>query len=46
VLLSVVRAVVRYSPPPMIAREVREPAPAPGRAFVLASAPKTSPPSA
>jgi hypothetical protein len=43
---SVIRSAFRYTPPPAIAREVREIAPSPGRAFVLASAPKTSPPSA
>jgi hypothetical protein len=43
---SVIRSLVRYTPPPVITREVREIAVNPGRAFVLASAPKTSPPSA
>jgi len=44
--LSVIRPVVRYTPPPAITREVLEIAVTPGRAFVLASAPKTSPPAA
>jgi hypothetical protein len=44
--VSVVRSLVRYTPPPVVARVVRRPAVNPGRAFVLASAPKTSPPSA
>jgi len=44
--VTVVRAAVRYTPPLGVTREVREVAPSPGRAFVLASAPKTSPPSA
>jgi hypothetical protein len=44
--ISVIRSLFRYTPPPAIAREFREIAPTPGRAFVLASAPKTSPPSA
>ncbi len=43
--VSVIRSQVRYTPPPAVAREVRETAVSPGRAFVLASAPKTSPPS-
>ena len=43
--VSVIRSVVRYTPPPAVAREVRETVVSPGRAFVLASAPKTSPPS-
>ncbi|MDB4982765.1 MAG: hypothetical protein JWM82_3517 [Myxococcales bacterium] len=44
--VSVVRSLVRFTPPPAVTREVREIAVSPGRAFVLASAPKTSPPSA
>jgi len=43
--VSVIRAPVRWAPPPSIARETRDLAPCPGRACVLASAPKTSPPS-
>jgi hypothetical protein len=39
-------AAVRYEPPAAVSRTKRVRAPAPGRAFVLASAPKTSPPSA
>lgn len=39
------RLAVRFSPPPAIVRAVGAPAPRPGRAFVLAAAPKTSPPS-
>ena len=46
-VVSIIRSLVRYAPPPAVARDVRETAVAPpGRAFVLASAPKTSPPSA
>jgi hypothetical protein len=44
--LSVVRSVVRYTPPPTVVRDVSVPLACPGRSFVLASAPKTSPPSA
>jgi hypothetical protein len=44
--LSVIRSPVRWTPPPSVARETREPAPRPGRVSLLASAPKTSPPSA
>jgi hypothetical protein len=44
--VSVIRTPVRWAPPPSIARETRDLAPRPGRACVLASAPKTSPPSA
>jgi hypothetical protein len=44
--VSVVLTPVRWAPPPSIARETRDLAPRPGRACVLASAPKTSPPSA
>jgi hypothetical protein len=43
--LSVVRSFVRFTPPPSVVRDVGAPLTAPGRAFVLASAPKTSPPS-
>jgi hypothetical protein len=43
---SVIRSVIRYTPPPTVVRKVRQALPDPGRAFVLASAPKTSPPSA
>jgi hypothetical protein len=42
----VVRTVSRYTPPPSAVRVIRTVAQQPGRAFVLASAPKTSPPSA
>jgi hypothetical protein len=44
--VSVIRTLVRFTPPPAVARQVRELTVSPGRAFVLASAPKTSPPSA
>ena len=44
--VSIIRSPVRWTPPPSIARETHAPAPRPGRAFLLASAPKTSPPSA
>lgn len=44
--VSVIRTLVRFTPPPAVARQVREIAVSPGRAFVLSSAPKTSPPSA
>jgi len=40
----VLRLAVRFSPPPAILRRAGAPAPRPGRSFVLASAPKTSPP--
>jgi hypothetical protein len=43
--VSVIRSLVRFTPPPAVTREIREVAVTPGRAFVLASAPKTSPPS-
>jgi hypothetical protein len=43
---SIVRTLVRHTPPAAVTREVRETVVIPGRAFVLASAPKTSPPSA
>jgi hypothetical protein len=42
---SVVRSFVRFTPPPSVVRDLDAPATSPGRAFVLASAPKTSPPS-
>ena len=42
---SVVRSVVRYTPPLAVIRDVGAPRACPGRSFVLASAPKTSPPS-
>jgi hypothetical protein len=46
-VVSIIRPLVRYTPPPAVARDVRKTAVVtPGRAFVLASAPKTSPPSA
>jgi hypothetical protein len=41
---SVVRSVVRYTPPLAVIRDVGAPRACPGRSFVLASAPKTSPP--
>jgi hypothetical protein len=44
--VPVVRVAVKVAPPPLVAPRPVEPAPLPGRAFVLASAPKTSPPSA
>ena len=45
-VVSVIRSLVRYTAPPAVAREISETAAVtPGRAFVLASAPKTSPPS-
>jgi hypothetical protein len=44
--VSIIRPALRYTPPPAVVREVRAALPDPGRAFVLASAPKTSPPSA
>jgi hypothetical protein len=44
--VQVVRPLLRLAPPPMVVRRCIDPAPRPGRAFVLASAPKTSPPSA
>jgi hypothetical protein len=44
-VVSIIRSLVRYTPPPAVAREVLDAAVViPGRAFVLASAPKTSPP--
>ena len=43
--IQVVRAAVRLVAPPVAVRPAVDPAPRPGRAFVLASAPKTSPPS-
>ena len=44
--LQVVRAAARLVAPPVAVRPAVDPAPRPGRSFVLASAPKTSPPSA
>lgn len=41
-----VRLATRFVPPPVVVRPASEPARRPGRAFVLACAPKTSPPSA
>jgi hypothetical protein len=41
---SIVRVAARFEPPPVVAETRGAPAPHPGRAFVLASAPKTSPP--
>ena len=40
-----VRLATRFEPPPVVVRPASEPTRRPGRAFVLASAPKTSPPS-
>jgi hypothetical protein len=40
----VLRVAERFAPPPVVVRCSGAPAPRPGRAFVLASAPKTSPP--
>jgi len=42
---QLLRLATRLIPPPVVVRGTCEPAPRPGRAFVLASAPKTSPPS-
>lgn len=42
----IVRVPVRFTPPPSVSRAAAIVAPRLGRAFVLASAPKTSPPSA
>ena len=42
---QVLRVSTRFAPPPAIVRRAGDPAPRPGRSFVLASAPKTSPPS-
>jgi hypothetical protein len=42
--LAVVRSFVRFTPPPSVVRDLGAPLTSPGRAFVLASAPKTSPP--
>jgi hypothetical protein len=42
--LSVVRSFVRFTPAPSVVRDLGAPLTFPGRAFVLASAPKTSPP--
>ena len=44
--VSVIRPEAKYSPPPVVTRVVSDPVLRPGRAFVLASAPKTSPPAA
>jgi hypothetical protein len=41
----VLSALIRYSPPPTVVRAARSIVAQPGRLFVLASAPKTSPPS-
>ena len=43
---QLVRQSTRFVPPPVVVRPASEPARRPGRAFVLASAPKTSPPAA
>jgi hypothetical protein len=44
---KLVRVAVRFTPPPAVAQQPVDPLPSIGRrAFVLASAPKTSPPSA
>jgi hypothetical protein len=43
---QLVRLATRFVPPPIVVQPASEPAPRPGRAFVLASAPKTSPPAA
>jgi hypothetical protein len=43
---ELVRQATRLELPPVVVRPASEPAPRPGRTFVLASAPKTSPPSA
>jgi hypothetical protein len=43
---QVLRVSTRFAPPPAVVRRAGDPAPRPGRSFVLASAPKTSPPSA
>jgi len=42
----IVRVPVRFTPPPSVSQTAPVVAPRLGRAFVLASAPKTSPPSA
>ncbi len=42
--VSVIRSSMRFVPPPAVTREARAVAVSLGRAFVLASAPKTSPP--
>jgi hypothetical protein len=42
----VIRVAVSFQPPAAVPQPAADPAPRPGRAFVLASAPKTSPPSA
>ena len=43
---QLVRLATRFEPPPVVVSPSSEAAPRPGRAIVLASAPKTSPPSA
>jgi hypothetical protein len=43
---QLVRLAIRFAPPPVVVQPASEPARRPGRAFVLASAPKTSPPAA
>jgi hypothetical protein len=43
---QLVRLAIRFTPPPIVVQPASEPARRPGRAFVLASAPKTSPPAA
>ena len=43
---QVIRLATRFTPPPAAVWRVSAPAPRPGRSVVLASAPKTSPPSA
>jgi len=43
---QLIRLAVRFAPPPVVLQPASAPAPRPGRAFVLASAPKTSPPAA
>lgn len=42
----IVRVAVKFEPPAAVRETRAAPAPHPGRAFVLASAPKTSPPTA
>ena len=44
--VAIVRTPVRFEPPPAVVREVPRASTRPGRTCVLASAPKTSPPSA
>lgn len=43
---TVVRIAVKFSSPPAVVQQPAAPIPGTGRAFVLASAPKTSPPAA